>query len=69
MADLKIQNRMLRLNEVIAKTGLSRSTIYAMAKQGKFPKPITLGARAVAWVEADIDDWLNKKIMACRAAS
>jgi prophage regulatory protein len=51
----------LRLPDVKARTGLSRSTIYAYAKQGIFPKPILIGVRAVGWASQDIDDWVSQR--------
>lgn len=56
----------LRLPGVKARTGLSRSTIYLRISEGRFPKPISLGDRAVGWVEADIEDWLHQQIEASR---
>lgn len=56
--------RTLRLPQVEAKVGLKRSTIYAMAKQGEFPSPVKLGARASAWIESQVDDWLKQKLRA-----
>lgn len=50
--------KFLRRNQVQEKTGLSRSTIYYFIKEGTFPKPVSLGARAVAWVEHEVDAWL-----------
>ena len=41
--------RFLRLPEVLARTGLSRSTIYVRLDQGRFPRPVSLGGRAVGW--------------------
>ncbi|MFQ5637713.1 MAG: helix-turn-helix transcriptional regulator [bacterium] len=58
--------RILRLPTVKAQTGLSRSTIYLRVSQGTFPKPVNLGARAVGWVEADIQEWLEQKIETSR---
>ena len=54
--------RIMRLKEVIEKTGLSRSTIYNLISQGKFPKQIDLGARSVGWVDTEIEEWLFAKI-------
>jgi prophage regulatory protein len=54
----------LRLPVVKARTGLSRSTIYFRAAQGTFPKPVSLGGRAVGWLEAEIQDWLARCIEA-----
>lgn len=58
----------LRLPTVKARTGLSRSTIYLRISEGRFPKPVSLGGRAVGWVEAEITDWLNQQIKASRKA-
>lgn len=52
-------NKALRLPAVIEKTGLSRSSIYRLIQEGKFPPPVKLSARASAWFERDIDEWLN----------
>lgn len=51
--------RVMKLNEVINTTGLSRSSIYAYMSKGGFPKPIQLGPRAVAWVEEEVQGWLQ----------
>ncbi len=59
-------NAILRLPAVKARTGLSRSTIYLRISNDDFPTPISLGGRAVGWVESDIDDWLSEKIEASR---
>jgi prophage regulatory protein len=48
----------LRLPAVKARTGLSRSSIYLRISAGTFPKPVSLGARAVGWMEKHVDDWL-----------
>ena len=51
--------RVLRLRDVRAKTGQATSTIYAAMASGKFPRPIPLGERAVGWLEAEIDSWIE----------
>ena len=56
----------LRLPAVKARTGLSRSTIYLRISECEFPKPISLGGRAVGWVEGEIDDWLKFQIKKSR---
>lgn len=56
--------RVMKLNEVINTTGLSRSSIYAYMSKGNFPKPIQLGPRAVAWVEGEVVAWLQEKLSA-----
>lgn len=52
----------LRLPAVKARTGLSRSSIYLRMAQGTFPQSISLGERAVGWIEAEIEDWLSRQI-------
>ena len=59
----------LRLPAVKARTGLSRSTIYLRVSEGRFPKPISLGGRAVGWVETEVDSWLQQQIEASRQAA
>lgn len=59
--------KILRRNEVENRTGLSRSTIYARIAEGSFPRPIDLGGgRAVGWIEAEIDAWLQLRIESSR---
>ena len=54
---------LLRRKEVEAKTGLPRSAIYEMIQEGKFPAQVKLGiGRCVAWVESDIDQWIQDRI-------
>jgi prophage regulatory protein len=57
-------NQIFRLPDVIAATGLSRSSIYAAIRSGTFPERIALGQRAVGWLSKDIEVWIEgrKKI-------
>lgn len=57
----------LRLPTVKSRTGLSRSTIYLRASEGTFPKSVNLGGRAVGWVEAEVQAWLERQIEASRS--
>ena len=54
--------RIMRLKEVIEKTGLAKTTIYNLISQGEFPKQIDLGARSVGWVDTEIEEWIKAKI-------
>lgn len=54
--------RIIRLSEVLANTGLARSTLYKYVADGAFPKPVSLGDRAVGWVESEIQDWVLARI-------
>jgi prophage regulatory protein len=47
--------RILRLKEVITLAGLGRAAIYQMKREGKFPKPVKIGVRAVGWIAEDVD--------------
>ena len=59
-------SRILRLPEVKTLTGLQRSTIYKQVSEGKFPKPISLGERAVGWLELELHEWLEARIAISR---
>lgn len=54
--------KILRLPEVISRVGLKRASIYLHVAQGTFPKQVSLGERAVGWIESEIDAWLSAKI-------
>ena len=55
-------NRIIRLKEVVELTGLSRSTIYKLMNDDKFPKSNKLGAKSVGWHMRDIQAWLQRSI-------
>lgn len=57
-----MSNRINRLPEVKNKTGLSRSTIYLRMSKKEFPQSISLGGRAIGWLEEDINQWLEQCI-------
>lgn len=57
-----MSHKIIRLPEVKQRTGLSRSTIYLRMSKGLFPKSISLGERAVGWVESDIELWVSECI-------
>lgn len=68
----------LRRKQVEARTGLSRSTIYAKLRHNPkrpsdydptFPRPIAVGAKAVGWIESEIVDWLTAQIEKSRKAA
>ncbi|ODS04418.1 uncharacterized protein VSF3289_03557 [Vibrio scophthalmi] len=52
--------RFLKLKEVMQKTALSRSAIYRKMNEGTFPKSVNLGDRAVAWVESEVEEWMEE---------
>ncbi|MDP2228244.1 MAG: AlpA family transcriptional regulator [Moraxellaceae bacterium] len=54
----------LRLKDVMACTGLGRSSVYKFITEGRFPKPVALGDRAVGWVEEEVQDWIRARVAA-----
>ena len=60
--------QLLRLPQVRQAVGYSRSEVYRLIGLGLFPKPIPLGARAVAWDADEIDRWIQERINARKAA-
>lgn len=57
-----MSHTILRLPDVKTRTGLSRSSIYLRVAEGRFPRPVSLGGRAVGWVEQDISAWIDSRI-------
>ena len=65
-SDMATPPRILRLPLVRERTGLSRSSIYLRISEGRFPRPVSLGERAVGWLESEITEWLKERIEASR---
>ena len=69
---LKQKHRFIRLNEVMSRTGYGRTSIYRKMEDGSFPKSLKLGgppkdpnefdSRAVAWIEVEVDQWIESRI-------
>jgi len=59
-------DRLIRKPEVLSRTGLGNTTLYALVKQGRFPTSFPLAGRAVAWREADVDQWIADRVEASR---
>ena len=68
----KPKTRLIRLNEVLSRTGYGRTSIYRKMDEGSFPKCLKLGApikkptqfdsRAIAWIEEEVDKWVQERI-------
>ncbi|MAD75686.1 MAG: AlpA family transcriptional regulator [Rheinheimera sp.] len=54
--------KLIKLKAVMECTGLARSTVYKFIAEDRFPKPVKLGTRMVAWVEGEIQEWIREKI-------
>jgi prophage regulatory protein len=77
-AQIQTALTILRRKQVEARTGLSRSSIYARLRHNPkrpgdydptFPKPVSVGAKAVGWIEAEIDAWLTAQVEKSRKAA
>lgn len=54
--------RILRLPEVLLRTGFKRAHIYNLINQGRFPQSVQLGARAVGWDSVAVDRWVEERL-------
>lgn len=59
---MTVPPRILKIDEVVARTALSKSTIERAIKAGVFPKSLKLSTRAVGWLESDIHEWIEDRI-------
>lgn len=60
--------RLLDCKEVLRRIPYSKTALYAMIRAGEFPKPVSLGANRVAWVESEVEGWIAARIKARDAA-
>ncbi|MEZ9714365.1 helix-turn-helix transcriptional regulator [Vibrio cyclitrophicus] len=58
-----VTTRLIRLNEVLVMTGLSRSGMYRSIEKQQFPSQVSIGDRAVAWVESEVQDWVHQRVL------
>jgi len=63
---MTVKKRFIRLPEVLERTGFSKAWIYRLISQNRFPKPIKLGERAIAFLESEIDDWIEQIVHSSR---
>lgn len=64
--NLKKPDCFLRLPEVMRRVGFARSSIYAKVSRDEFPAPVSIGGRAIAWLESDVDAWIAHCVSASR---
>lgn len=62
-------NKVIRLKEVVQLTTLSRSSIYRLMSENNFPNSIKLGDRAVAWLQVEVEQWLEQRINSSKGAT
>ncbi|MEC5343152.1 AlpA family transcriptional regulator [Brenneria populi] len=56
--------RLIRLPEVLKRVGLSRARMYGLINAGRFPKQVRIGLRSVAFIESEIEAWMDSVIAA-----
>ena len=59
----------IRLPQVKAVTGLSKTSLYALIREKSFPAPVRLGPRAVAWVRSEVRQWAVDRVLASRSVA
>lgn len=58
----KAADRVIRIKEVLAVTGLSRSVLYRLSSQGVFPAQVDTGAKYAAWRHSDVQAWIATRV-------
>lgn len=61
-----MSKRLVKMPEVMHRTGNGKAWIYRLISQGRFPKPIKIGSRSIAFIESEIDEWINQRIAESR---
>jgi len=64
-----MQESFIRLKKVEDRTGLKKSMVYDLMSKDEFPKSIKIGDRAVAWIESEVDQWIQNKIPESRQSA
>ena len=57
---------LIRLPEVLKRTGFGKAWIYRLISEGRFPAPVKIGVRAVAFIESEVDEWILSVIETSR---
>ena len=52
------EDRLLRVRDVLTKCGISKAALYEWVNDGRFPKPLQVGPKAVRWLSSDIESWM-----------
>jgi prophage regulatory protein len=58
--------KLIRIESVINKTGLAKSTVWAWVKENRMPAPIKLSARVTVWNESELDEWIDLQMQGGR---
>ncbi|EMM6764535.1 AlpA family transcriptional regulator [Pluralibacter gergoviae] len=57
---------LIRFDEVQKRTGYSKAWIYRLLKENRFPQSVKIGSRAIAFIESEVDEWINQRIAESR---
>ncbi|PHM70217.1 helix-turn-helix transcriptional regulator [Xenorhabdus kozodoii] len=57
-----MSNKFIRLDEVLSRIGYSKSWTYKLIDKGEFPKPVKIGSRSIAFIESEINEWIEQRI-------
>ena len=63
---MKEKTKLIRISEVIDRTGFCRAWIYRLIKNNSFPAPVKTGERSIAFIESEIDALIDEKIFYSR---
>ncbi|MDJ0040924.1 helix-turn-helix transcriptional regulator [Pantoea allii] len=61
-----MNKNLIRITEVQRRIGYSKAWIYRLLKDSRFPKPVKIGTRAIAFVESEVDEWIEQRIVESR---
>ncbi|MHA1092240.1 helix-turn-helix transcriptional regulator [Enterobacter ludwigii] len=61
-----MSENLIRLPEVQRRTGYSKAWLYRLMADKRFPASIKIGSRAIAFIESEVDEWINERIEASR---
>ncbi|CZY10664.1 helix-turn-helix transcriptional regulator [Enterobacter ludwigii] len=53
---------LIRMSEAMRRTGYGKAWLYKLISLDRFPKPIKIGSRSIAFVESEVDNWINQRI-------
>lgn len=54
-------SRLIRCPEVLSRLGVSKTHLYRLIASGAFPRPIPLGRQVVAWLDSEVDSWIEQQ--------
>ncbi|MFL4422747.1 AlpA family transcriptional regulator [Serratia marcescens] len=65
----QVTQSLIRLPEVQRRVGYGKAWVYKLIAQNRFPKPVKIGARSIAFIESEVDEWINQRIAESRGVA